>query len=292
MAGTHRERRRHPHPGVVRAREQRRAGGRAAAGDGRRRRVRPDRHQAPCGLRLVGGRPRGARPHRGRPGGRRPVPRRPGRPRRDAHPAVLRGLRHPVPGDVGRRARDGWRPHRRGAVGVGDVGRGDARGVHPPRRPGHGRGSAGARHHRAVRQGPPPVRQAARGVPGHRPLPGRCGDGRRRGDDPRPRGGVGLERRPVDARPWRRWPSCSPARPTATSRPWPNRSSAASASPSSSTSSCTSGAPSNCRSRGGTRATSRTSWPRPCSTARRAPRARRGHSAPPARGGGVADGGW
>ena len=46
---------------------------------------------------------------------------------------------------------------------------------------------------------------------------------------------------------WRRWPSCSPARPSATSPPWLNSSSVVSGSRSTSTSSCTSGGPSSSR---------------------------------------------
>ncbi len=99
----------------------------------------------------------------------------------DHGPADDGGVRHPVPGDLRRRARRRRGPHRRPAVGVGDVGRRHARRVHPPRRPGHGRGPAGSRHHRAVRQGPRAVRQASRCLPGHRPLPGRRRHRRRRG---------------------------------------------------------------------------------------------------------------
>ena len=54
-----------------------------------------------------------------------------------------------------------------------------------------GRGQVRVGDHRAVRQGPPPVRQAARGVPGAGPLPGRCLHRRRRGRAARPRGGLG-----------------------------------------------------------------------------------------------------
>ena len=65
--------------------------------------------------------------------------------------------------------------------------------------------------------------------------------------------GVGAQRRPLRAARSRRWRSCSPARPSATSPRWRSRSSAASASRWSTTSSSTSAGPSSSRSRGGTR---------------------------------------
>ena len=85
--------------------------------------------------------------------------------------------------------------------------------------------------HRAVRQGPPPVRQAARRVPGDRALPRRRRHRGRRRRDARVRGGVGPRRGPRRSTRSPRWRSCSRARRSATSPRWPSRSSAASASP-------------------------------------------------------------
>ena len=93
----------------------------------------------------------------------------------DPHPAVLH--RPPTPStsvDLRRRPRRRRRPHRRARDRAGRTWDArHARRLHPPRRPGHGRGPPRARHHRPVRQGPPPVRQAPRRLPGPRPLPGR-----------------------------------------------------------------------------------------------------------------------
>ena len=80
-----------------------------------------------------------------------------------------------------------------GSVGrrLGHVGRGHARRHHPARRAGRRRRAVRARHHRAVREGPVPVRQAARRVPGDRALPVRRGHHGRRRRDPRVGGGAG-----------------------------------------------------------------------------------------------------
>ena len=114
--------------------------------------------------------------------GRRPVPGRPDRARRVARAAAHHRVRHPVRGDLRRRracppttasARPGTR--------LGHVDDGDGRRRRPARRPGRRRRAVRARDHRAVRQGPRAVRQAARRLPGAGPLPGRRRDQRRRG---------------------------------------------------------------------------------------------------------------
>ena len=82
---------------------------------------------------------------------------------RDPDPADDHRLGRPVPGGprpaCGSTAADriGGRRHR-----LVDLGHGHARRDHPGRGPGRRRGPVRHGHHRAVRQGPPPVRQAAR----------------------------------------------------------------------------------------------------------------------------------
>ncbi len=73
-------------------------------------------------------------------------------------------------------------------------------GVDHARGPGRRRRTLRARHHRAVRQGPRAVRQAARRVPGDLALPRRRGDRGRRRRDARVRGRVGARRTasPID----------------------------------------------------------------------------------------------
>ena len=81
-----------------------------------------------------------------------------------------RGVRVPASARIGARR-----------FGLGDVARHDARRDRAARGAGGRRRALRARHHRAVRQGPRAVRQAARRVPGDRALPRRRGDrGRRR----------------------------------------------------------------------------------------------------------------
>ena len=213
----HRLRRGHPHPGLAGAGEQLGPDRRPGAGRARRRRVDHHRDQAPRGLRLVG-RPAGrAGPHRRRR-------RRTSTSSWSTRPAdgVTLTQQMTIGSDAQYRVElDGVRvtaADRIGAAGhrVGHVGRRHARGDHPGRRPGRGRGPVRPRHHRPVRQGPPPVRQAARRLPGPGPLPGRRApppstvprswSTRRPGPAPR------VARWPS----WPPWPSSTPARPSAT----------------------------------------------------------------------------
>ena len=201
VAAADRRGRRDPHPGVARARRRLRPRGRAAARRGRRRRLRARRassatcrsRRRPTALLVLARTGDGdatstcSSSIRARRASRctqqitiasdTPVP---GRPRRRRVPAPARD----------RRRRRGW------ATWNDD----DARRHHPARRAGDGRRALRARHHRAVRQGPAAVRQAARRVPGARALPRRRR--RPRSTAPRPglRGGVGHapKGRPID----------------------------------------------------------------------------------------------
>ncbi len=148
---------------------------------------------------------------------RRPVPGRPGDRRGDPDPAADHRLGRPVPGRPRRGA-----GHRR-PTGSGPPAPGGPPGTtvmhdgdHPGRGPGGRRRPVRPRHHRPVRQGPPPVRQAARRLPGAGPLPGRRGHHRRRRRGAGPRGGMGPLRGAAAWPSWPRWPSSSPARPSAT----------------------------------------------------------------------------
>ena len=81
--------------------------------------------------------------------------------------STLDGVRVPASARIGARR-----------LGLGDVARHDARRHRAARGAGGRRRAVRARHHRAVREGPRAVRQAARRVPGDRALPRRRGDRR------------------------------------------------------------------------------------------------------------------
>ena len=171
---------------------------RADAAPRRRRRLRARRRQVARAVRAGGDRDRSCWPAPATPtptstcsSSIRP------RPGVTLEQQLTHRVGHPVRGDAGGRARAGRGAHRRARVRVGPRGTTTMLdGIIMLAAQADRRRPVRARHHRAVRQGPRAVRQAARCVPGHRPLPGRRGDrGRRRGDA-RVRSRVGARERP------------------------------------------------------------------------------------------------
>ena len=180
------------HAGVAGAARRLRARRRAAHGDRRRRRLAARRRQAPRVLRPRGGPPARARSHRDGPTFFLVDPSAAGD---HTHAADVDLVGHAVPRRLRRRAGRRRRARRHRRRRVAGVGRGDARRHHPARRAGRRRCAVRARDHHAVRQGPLPVRQAARRVPVARALPVRRGHRGRRRRDAGVGGGVGRTTR-------------------------------------------------------------------------------------------------